>query len=38
MYKSYIVIIDGLKVGIIDLLPDDVKLLETDTNIKLMEV
>lgn len=36
--KKYIVIVDGLKVGIMELTPDDVKSLLSDNDIKLMEV
>ena len=38
MYKDYIVIVDGLKVGIVALTPEDVKILENDNDIKVMEV
>ena len=38
MLKNYLIIVDGLKVGIIELTPEDVKLLESDNDIKVMEV
>ena len=36
--KRYLIIVDGLKVGIMELSPDDVKSLLSDNDIKLMEV
>jgi len=38
MVKNYLIIVDGLKVGIMELTPEDVKLLESDNDIKVMEV
>ena len=38
MYKKYLVIVDGLKVGVLELTPDDVKLLLSDNDIKIKEV
>jgi hypothetical protein len=38
MYKKYLIMVDGLKVGIMELTPEDVKLLESDNDIKVMEV
>lgn len=38
MYKDYIIIVDGLKVGIVALTPDDVKILLNDNDIQIREV
>lgn len=38
MYKDYIIIVDGLKVGIVALTPDDVKALSSDNDIQVREV
>lgn len=38
MIKNYLIIVDGLKVGIMELTPEDVKILESDNDIKVMEV
>lgn len=38
MIKNYLIIVDGLKVGIMALTPEDVKILESDNDIKVMEV
>ena len=38
MTKNYLIIVDGLKVGIMELSPDDVKALASDEDIKIMEV
>lgn len=38
MLKNYLIIVDGLKVGIMELTPEDVKILESDNDIKVMEV
>ena len=38
MIKNYLIIVDGLKVGIMELTPDDVKALASDSGIQLMEV
>ena len=36
--KRYLIIVDGLKVGVMELTPEDVKSLLSDNDIKLMEV
>lgn len=38
MYKDYIIIVDGLKVGIVALTPEDVKILLNDNDIQIREV
>lgn len=38
MLKNYLIIVDGLKVGIMELTPEDVKILLSDNDIKIMEV
>ena len=38
MYKDYIIIVDGYKIGVVALTPDDVKILLNDNDIKIMEV
>lgn len=38
MYKKYVIMVDGQKVGILELTPEDVKILESDNGIKVMEV
>ena len=38
MVKNYLIIVDGLKVGIMELTPEDVKILLSDNDIKVMEV
>ena len=38
MYKDYMIIVDGLKVGVVALTPDDVKTLLSDNDIKIKEV
>ena len=38
MYKKYLVLVDGLKVGIIELTNADVNALLSDSSIKVMEV
>lgn len=37
MYKDYIIIVDGYKIGIVSLNPDDVKLLLCDNDIIIKE-
>ena len=37
MYKDYIIIIDGYKIGIVALNPDDVKALLSDNDIQIRE-
>lgn len=38
MYKDYIIIVDGLTVGVVALTPDDVKILLNDNDIQVREV
>lgn len=37
MYKDYIIIVDGLTVGVVALNPDDVKALLSDNDIIIKE-
>lgn len=36
--KKYIVVVDGLTVGVMELTPDEVKALQSDNDIRVREV